>query len=387
MANYDSILKEKKTYKEPAPIKDAGPKSFPWFKIDLICLTLLLIVSYIVYYNIILTPEQIFLNDLKTISDQYQSILTPLDLPWINNDTYNLKGTINLKEKNYTFTLNKTTQKMNLNLTLDNQSLNYYTISNLKYLKLSNFKDEYYQLSNTNSTNIITNLKNYLLNNLPKDKFIKKFYLNGTTPIVESNLILNNEDIKTALNLTTLDNSYEVLLTLKNNSLTNNIISFKITINNLTTNARSVILYDNNYLTYKDDNTSLKFALQKSNEDFTLKVYQNDILYSVLSGTTNETSYQYTYQVIDEIYNINLKINKTTNLTTYELTSNIEKEATISNQTLTLTLEPNPDITTENTDISTSKNYQTLTIEEQQLYQTNLDNIIGELRQFIKQYQ
>ena len=38
------------------------------------------------------------------------------------------------------------------------------------------------------------------------------------------------------------------------------------------------------------------------------KIYQDDIIYSVLTGTKQENSYQYTYQVIDKIYNITLKV-------------------------------------------------------------------------------
>ena len=44
MLNYDSILKEEKKYEE----ENKEIKKFPWFKIDVICIILVLIVLYII---------------------------------------------------------------------------------------------------------------------------------------------------------------------------------------------------------------------------------------------------------------------------------------------------------------------------------------------------
>jgi len=389
MADYDSILKEKKNYEEPISTKDNGPKPFPWFKIDLLCLILILTISYIIYYTTILTPKQIFLNDIKIVANKYQSILEQLNLEILNKPNYNLVGTINLNDKTYDFSLNKTEDKTNLNLTLNKENLTYYDISSQKYIKLSNFKDQYYQLTNNdnNYLNIASNLKKYLTNNLNEDKFIKKFYLTGTTPIVESNLVLNNNDIKTALNLTNQNDSYEVLFTFKNHAITNKIINMKITINNLTTSQRGVILYENGHLTYNEDTQILKFQLEEKNKDFTLKFYKDDILFSVLTGTSQEKSYQYTYQVIDKIYNITLNISKENNNNNYKITSKIEKDGIINTQNLNINLQYSDKIKIENTDLSNAINYETLTEEEKNQYQTSINNIIGDLRNFIDQHQ
>jgi hypothetical protein len=387
MTDYNSILKEEKKYEEPVLIPNKKTKKFPWFKIDLICLILILIISYLVYYTTILTPNNIFLNDLKILADKYQKILNPLNLTSLTNDNYNLIGTIYLNDKNYNFKLNKNKENLNLNLNQNDLFLNYYITPDKEYIKLPNSKEQYYQLNINNSPNIIANLKTYLSNNLPKDKFIKKFYINENTPIVESNLVLTNEDLKTALNLNSQTNSYEALLTFKNNSITNDIISIKITINNLTTNERKVILYEKGNLTYKDDNQNLKFQLEEKNEDLTLKIYQNDILFSVLTGTRQESSYQYTYQVIDEIYNITLKVKHENNTYYYEISSIIEKNNTTITPTMNIELQHLDKINYENTEISNAINYETLTEEEKVQYQTILNSIIGELRQFIEQHQ
>ena len=387
MTDYNSILKEEKKYEEPVLIPNKKTKKFPWFKIDLICLILILIISYLVYYTTILTPNNIFLNDLKILADKYQKILNPLNLTSLTNDNYNLIGTIYLNDKNYNFKLNKNKENLNLNLNQNDLFLNYYITTDKEYIKLPNSKEQYYQLNINNSPNIIANLKTYLSNNLPKAKFIKKFDINENTPIVESNLVLTNEDLKTALTLNSQTNSYEALLTFKNNSITNDIISIKITINNLTTNERKVILYEKGNLTYKDDNQNLKFQLEEKNEDLTLKIYQNDILFSVLTGTRQESSYQYTYQVIDEIYNITLKVKHENNTYYYEISSIIEKNNTTITPTMNIELQHLDKINYENTEISNAINYETLTEEEKVQYQTILNSIIGELRQFIEQHQ
>ena len=381
MDNYDSILKEKKKYEEP--IKPVKNKKFPWLLTDLICLILLLIISYFFYYTRILSPEQIFLNDLKEITTKYQKIFTPLEITSLNNDNYNLTGILSLNEEEYNFDINKNNSIMKLSLNKEDKTLEYYSLSNQNYLKLS---DKYYQLSNDNHIYLIYTLKDYLLN-IPKDKFIKKFYIKDNTPTVESNLVLNSEDLNTNLNLNTKVNSYEVLFTFKNHAITNDIISMKITINNLTTTKREVILYENNILTYKDDTQTLKFHLEEKNKDFTLKTYQNNTIYSVLTGTNQQSSYQYTYQIIDKIYNINLKVIKENELYTYEISSTIEKDNIRTQSNLNINIKQSQNTNILNNEITNPIKYDSLSKEEKKQYQTELNTLLTDLRQFIKQHQ
>ena len=296
MGNYDSILKEKKTYQEEIPTKKNKVKKFPWLLLDIICLILILIISYIIYFKTILTPKNIFLNDLKIVSDKYTPITKNLNIDQIIKDSYNSVGTITLNEQIYKFNLAKEKNIKKLDLSLNEQNLIYYEKENESYINLSTLNDTYYKLSNNNYSNILNNIKTYLKDTLKEEDFIKKFYLNKM--IVESNLVLDNSAIKKALNINS-KNTYEALITFKNNAITNEIISLKVVINNQITNKRFVIIYEDEVLTYKDDNKTLTFKLEEKNKDFTLKIYQNNILYSVLAGTSSEKSYQYTYQIID----------------------------------------------------------------------------------------
>ena len=76
----------------------------------------------------------------------------------------------------------------------------------------------------------------------------------------------------------------------------------KMIINNLNNNKRYVILYQDEALTISDDQAlNLKFTLENKNQDFTLKIYKNDNIYSVLSGVKQEDDYLYKYQIINQI--------------------------------------------------------------------------------------
>lgn len=380
MSEYDSILKEKKKYEEPV-IKDDSPKKFPWFKVDILLLSILLIIGYIIYYNTILTPELIFFNDIKLLVDKYENIFLPLELDNLKAD-YSLIGNINYEDKVYDFEIDKINRQTNFSLSLDSQNLNYYANLNENYIKLSN-DEKYYNINKNDYFNMIINLKEYFMNNLSKDKFIKKFYLNDTIPVVESSLVLDNNDIIEAIKPNYYDGTYEVLFTFKNNAIKNEIISMKMVVNNLMTNERMVLIYENDYLTYMDDNVNFRIELEEDEDNyFKLNFYQNDNLFSVLTGTMQENSYQYTYQLIDEIYNIYLTISKDSDIYNYELKSIIGE---IDNESKMNISFQYADPFIEN-DISNSVNYNSLTKEEKDLYKTNVDNILSGLREFIKKY-
>ena len=192
------------------------------------------------------------------------------------------------------------------------------------------------------------NVSNYLQNRWPKSKHIKKFYLNGTIPVVESNLVLNTDNIKEALGVRELKNTYELLFTFKNNAISNKIISMKVIVNNSTTGRRGVFIYENGILTYTENDIVYKFVIEKNNNDFRLDIYKNDTLYSVLTGNNKDKSYEYLYQVIDKVYNISLIVNKEDSIPTYQLSSNINVDNERRSDNLNISLEGNKDIIEDN---------------------------------------
>ena len=75
--NYDSILKEKKVYEDYTPTHPVFKK----FMLLAIFLSLVIIVvSYVVYYNTFLNGETVFVNNVVRLIDNY-SIISYLDNP------------------------------------------------------------------------------------------------------------------------------------------------------------------------------------------------------------------------------------------------------------------------------------------------------------------
>lgn len=385
MTDYDSILKEEKKYEEE-PVK---PKKFPWFKIDVICIILIIVIGYIFYFINVLNPRQIFFDDLEKLTTKYQKLFTPLLLDDLNNIS-NFEGVIKINDNDthYNYNLNKSNTNFNISLSKGDEYLILSQSQNATYLKLSNFKEEYLEFNNINNyPNIFKNIKNNLSTYLTEDKFIKRYYLDGSNPIVVSELSLNNEDLKQLAGLTTIKNSYEVLLTLKNHAITNNIISIKATINNKTTNKRVVITYEKGILNYKDSTYDLDFKLERSNhKDFELKIYKDDTLYSVLKGNEEGKKHNYSYKVIDKVYSIDLKIIKEKDLTSYEIKSIIDKDEERINNNLYLNINTSPTTIEETINIDKSIKFNTLTTEEKEQYQEVLDNLLIDFNNFFSNY-
>lgn len=380
MSNYDSILKEKVKYEDPLPlITDEEKKKFPWLLIDIILISLVLIISYIIYYNTILSPDKILYQDMNILLEKYKPIITPLNLKNLN--TMNgVEGTLSLNNLEYNYAITKNDNKIKLDFSKQNNTLTFYKNNNNQYIKLSNYIPEYIKLNNTKINNLeqiktsITAIK--------EDKYKKNLYLNNKTPIVAVDLVLKEEDINNILGLS----NHEAILTLKNNALTNQLISIKIAITNKKTNKRYVLTYQNNELIIKSDNKEpIKLILTNKDNDFTLKTYQNDTIYSVLTGTKQSDDYLYTYQIIDKIYNINLAITKEENNYQYKLTSKIESNNIITENSANLTINNKEEIILEE-NITTAKDYKIFSQIEKEKYKTSLSLFTIDLRNFIEQY-
>lgn len=385
MSEYDSILKEKKKYVEPEPLVVKKKKKFPWLKIDIFCVFIILVVSYLVYCHTILTADKVFLSDFSQLMDKYEILFKHFYLDKLDT-SYQMEGTIQFEDMVYNYGVIQDDEKLKIDLSHQDQYLFYYLDSGNRYVQLSNFIDYYIELDGENYFQVFRELKTNFLNYVSKDQYIRKFYLDGTVPVVESDLVLKSDDVKQILGLSSMNSSYEVLFTFKNHALTNEIISMKMVVNDLNTKKRYVITYQDGELVYSDgENSNWKFVLTQKQDDFTLKIYQNDIMYSVLSGESKENTYQYMYQVIDRIYNIVLNIQKEKDGYLYEFTSTIEKNDITKKRSVQATLHYQEDVILEN-DTQDRIKYQTLSLEEQERYKLELENMIGYLRQFIEEY-
>lgn len=363
--NYNSILKEKKKYEEP--IKENKHKYFKRsLLIGLFISILIIIISYIIYYNTILSSESIFLNNTSKLINNYSSFFEPLIIP-ISEKSYNIHGDVDIDNFKYNYAINSNNNK--LLYTLNNQinSTNYYYDGVNGYIKSSKIGDyysqnnielytieEYYNLLKnlnyerltnitlkdiyniTNYNNNINTIKNNY-NNFSNIKYIKKFYFIDKLPIVEVNISLDKDAINKILENSNLQFTEDIAvnITMKNEAITNKIKDIKIIINNKSKKMRRVLEYKDNIIYYSDSkDNKYNFTINKLDNTEELKIYKDDELYSVLTLNNNLNNYDYTYKIIDKYYTINLSIIKTEN--NYEFNYNRNIDNKINNVKFTL---------------------------------------------------
>ena len=381
MNNYDSVLKEKKTYKDPDPIFKKN-KFTKYIFINIIGLTILLIVAYIIYYNKILTPVNIISNDYNELISIINYITEPLDINYKDNLEY--QGTITFNNNKYNYELLKN-DKIKLNLSNDKTKYTYLTDETSSYYKYNNYKeDTYIKNKNTNIIFSLIKIDPNILETIPSTSYIKRLYIENKTPIVEINLTLDKNLINQILNNNTIKDDYQIIITIKNNALTNELTDSKITINNKTKNTREVLSYNSKTLKITDNNgKEKKYAFKnKNNKEFTLKIYHNDTLYSVLSGEEKSDTYEYNYQVIDKIYNIKLDID---NNEKYHFYTNIENNNEKIKEELIITKEP---LTNNNSENNTNKSieYSSLSKEDKKNLLEIENNFFSPIRELINKY-
>ncbi len=358
--NYDSVLKEKKKYVDYVDDRPFIRKHL--FIINIFALSILLPISFGIYFLTILSPQNIFLNDLNYLNNKFYNLYKNLGINDINN--LNLNGNIVLEiNSNY-----DNTDDMNLikKLTFDyslieKEDNKYLSISNVDYpfsyleknsrafLATSDMNVIYD--TNTEKTKDINEISNSI--DLTKQTFISdgkivtnlSFEIDGNT----INELLNSFS-KKYINILKLfnidfDNSAKYEFTFKNDIFTNNIISIKIV--KRSENNREVLVINDNTFTYSDDNdNNYKATLDIKNNDFTFKFYNQEKLKFVISGKGNDNSYVYNYQVINVVDNAAIQIKKEKNKTVYTINIKKEKEdkylnilATINNDATSIDID------------------------------------------------
>lgn len=381
MSDYDSILKEKKKYQDNNDIKIVKKKHFPYLLLDTICIGLIIIISYFIYYNNVLAPDVIAFSDINTIVDDYKRMFNFLDINTFNSD-FSFNGEIDLNgEKNYDYNIYYQDRKFQFKLSTLDEYLLYSVDSKNKYLKLSNFNDYYILLGNYKEIINLNDIKDKFVKSIDKNKYIKRFYFENYMPIVEVNLTLNNDELSRIIN--NYKGNYNVLFTFKNNALTNEIVGIKVSITDLNNNKRYLGTYSNGKIIISDgDKLNLKLGLSFKGEDFTLKIYKDNVLYGVGSGVKSEDSYLYTYQIIDRVYNIMIDISRIDDGYLFNGKSNIDKNI----KNFNVTYKKNNSIIDVIDTSDSIKNINTFTSDEKRTYEEALDNMLSYLREFINEY-
>ena len=184
-------------------------------------------------------------------------------------------------------------------------------------------------LDSTFSINTLSTILNKLVL-LNENKYLRTIHIDDKKPIVEINVSFNTNELNNLFNIS-LKDDYEINVTFKNTAIMNEIKEINIIINNKTKEEIATINIKENEIIYKNNNDIYKFKIEFTNNDFILKISKNDILYSILNGTTIDDNYKYTYQTINNVYNINILTNKNNNEYSYEILKQKDEEEEILN--------------------------------------------------------
>ena len=383
LGKYDTILKVKKEYPKKIQEEQTHHRHFSKYVIIyLFSIFLILGISYIVYYQTVLSFESVLQNDFFILKKQYTNVFHPI-IPKNVISSSSLEGTLSLENTVYNYGILK--EKGKIQLELSNQENYLYSkITSQDYsLKLEKFssyglvfeQDILYQ-------DLISRLKE----KISQIKSAKNLYLEGNIPIVEFAFSLNEKDINDVLGSNILKDQYNIIVTIKNNALTNEFISFKIAITNQKTGQRSILEYKDKEMIYEVNKAkTYRFNIKNKEKDFQLRIYKNGELYSTFLGESSKYQYTYSYQVINKVYNLKFMIQEEKGGYSYELNSSIEKEGVTTEKTVKAVLRNGQnDLLEEST--AKRRNYQNLSQEEKERFQNVLKDFLSPLEDLIHYY-
>ena len=377
MSKYDKILKQEKVFREPIVKKSKYTK---YIIIYCLLFTMLLITSYIIYYNTVLSPINIIKNDFTSLAKNLENIYQNIIPSQIGAS---LEGTITSEKLNYNYGLIKEGNNYYLDLSTKDSSLQYQITPKITKTNLSTFQNN--RITKENKIDY-SKLKNTLNTFLKEEKYIKTFYFDKKTPIVEINFTLTDNDINSLFHTTILKEKYNIIITLKNDALKNEIKSIQVVVNNKTKNHRSTFEYQNQSLIYQNfKNEKYKFILVNNQKDFNMKIYKNEELYSILLGKSYEKSYTMTYQIINKIYNISLTKTEEKSLTTYKIVFKKEEEESKKEDTINIALNQASNTLKEETE-SKEKTYRSLNQSEKTEYNEKIKQFFAPLKELINEY-
>ena len=385
MGEYDSILKEKKVYAELEPIIKKN-KFTKYFSICFIAFLVIMCISYLFYYQNILSPKNVLLYDFNSFYKLGESLLSPLNVD-ILNDTYSLEGTMSINQLKYQYEVTRDGLNMNLLLTNNDKSIHYYIDNNSMCIHFNHFLNEQcIEQDELLWINLFRNVKYNLHDVLDDSQMIKRFYFENKAPVVEVNWVLDRNSLNRLLGTTFTHDEINISFTFKNNAFSGELLDGSLIIQNKTKNERYRIDYqDNSFLLTDNLGNVTKYLLQFHQNDFSLKIFKDDELYSVLSGTSRDDSYLYSYQIIEKIYNLSLEVLEGDNVT-YHFTSSIgyddgqvnEKELSIINS-----YDKGGKIVRPNL---TKKSYSSYSETEKNQIMSYRDELILPIRNFVIQY-
>lgn len=357
---YDSILKEKKKYDEVVDNRHFLRRHA--LIIDFLVIIVILIISFIIYFLTILNPARVIYDDILDFVNYIDIVYERGLIIYDFNSKYNFNGNVDVKlDTNYdnkevveflnglsfNYSYMENSDNRLFNVSGDNYSFDYFEDNKNGYLNYedrsvnynllgSNYGiDDYEDILGIVSLSLKEELKEL---DIDKNVFISNgrlvisidFELSG----IEINNIYRNVINKLESRGRVLpsvirdrklvSDSATYRFTIKNGIFENNLIDLKIV--SIEEDNRAVFTYYDDTFKYKDNNNEYKCVLKVEDIDFSLRLYEDDVMKYILSGSGNDNSYSYTYQVINVIDNLSLKIVEDTNENKYNLIVKKEKD-------------------------------------------------------------
>ena len=369
MGKYDAILKEKKVYQDPQVHHSKYTK---YVIIYFFSIFLVLGISYFVYYRTVLSFEQVLQNDFSILKKQYANVFTSI-IPKNVASSSSLEGTITLEDSVYNYGILR--EENGLQLDLSNQDNYSLELGSFSRYGVVYSQDLLYQ-------DFVSRLKK----KISEIKAIKNLYLEGNVPIVEFSFSLSEKDINDVLGSNYLKDKYNIIVTIKNNALTNEIISLKSAITNQENGQRSILEYKDKEIVYEVSKAKkYRLVMENKKKNFQLRIYENGELYSIFSGEASSYRYCYSYQVINKVYNLQLIIQEEKGGYSYSLNSSIEKEGETTEKTVKAVLRNGKNDLLEESDAKRI-NYQNLTSSEKEDFQKKLKEFLSPLEKLIHYY-
>ena len=122
---YDSILKEKKVYEDNVVVHKHKYFKLSIFLSFLIAI-LIIVVSYFIYFNTVLSSESIILNDILLIKNDYSTIYDDIYFPYNLSKNHVIDGSIDIGNDNYKNSFEKDVNKIKRTFYNDDKKVVYY---------------------------------------------------------------------------------------------------------------------------------------------------------------------------------------------------------------------------------------------------------------------
>ena len=357
-------------------MEDGNKKRRSYFKLSfllgIVFVLIIFVISYLIYYNTVLDNESIFYNNILAVKNNYNLIFNDLSFNYDLSNNYTINGDLNVGNNNYKYVFTKNSNLAKKVFSYEDSSITSFSNNSGSYLNLSSNGDVFVKVDNKfndfdyyneilkkikedfnsyiyssildknsyelfnqiynfeNFGNLLGGLKQNYGNFVTSDKYIRKVYFIGKMPVVEVNVVLDKSTLNKILaandsNLKIKDN-YEVVITMINSAITNDIEKIKVIVNNKTSNKRDVIEYGNsiiNYVSSSGDKYNIDYQKLKNE----IRIKKNNVLYGVVQMTEKNNTNNYSYKVIDKIYSIGLSVQKNSSKFKYKLETNIENVA------------------------------------------------------------